>query len=142
MTKSLTGINIQAPWAELLINGQKTVETRSYHLPQRLEGVELAVIETPGKSAKFKSRIIGTIIFSNSFEYIDINDWIKDYSRHLVSIDSKYRWGKRINWNNGELIDEPKFGWVVQSVTELDYPVDPPVKRGIIYAKDCILPEN
>jgi hypothetical protein len=139
MTKSLTGINIQAPWAELLINGQKTVETRSYRLPQRLEGVELAVIETPGKSTRFKSRIIGTITFSNCFQYTDIKEWFRDYHRHLVSIDSKYRWGKRINWNNGELIDAPKFGWIVQSVNKLDYPVDPPAKRGIIYARNCVL---
>jgi hypothetical protein len=128
MTKSLTGINIQAPWAELLINGQKTVETRSYRLPQRLEGVELAIIETPGKSAKFKSRIIGTITFSNSFQYLDINDWLSDYNRHLVPINSEYRF-----------IDKPKFGWIVQSVTKLDNPVDPPSKRGIIYAKGCLL---
>ena len=137
----MVGLNVQSPWSTLLINGQKSVETRSYRLPQRLEGVELALIETPGKSAKFKSRIIGTITFSNSFEYININEWIKDYSRHLVSIDSEYRWGKRINWNNGELIDKPKFGWVVQSVKKFENPVDPPAKRGIIYAKDCLEPQ-
>jgi hypothetical protein len=129
LTKSLSGINIQAPWAELLINGQKTVETRSYRLPQRLEGVELAVIETPGKSAKFKSRIIGTIVFSHSFQYQNEGHWAFDYERHCVHITNEY------GWKSNKL----KFGWVVQSVSKLDYPVDPPVKRGIIYARDCLL---
>ena len=118
MTKSLSGINIQAPWAELLINGQKTVETRSYRLPQRLEGVELAVIETPGKSAKFKSRIIGTIVFSHSFQYQNEGHWAFDYERHCVHITNEY------GWKSNKL----KFGWVVQSVSKLDYPVDPPCR--------------
>lgn len=129
MTKSLAGINIQTPWAELLINGQKTVETRSYRLPQRLEGVELAVIETPGKSAKFKSRIIGTIVFSHSFQYQNEGHWAFDYERHCVHITNEYGWKS----------NKPKFGWVVQSVSKLDCPVDPPEKRGIVYVKNCII---
>jgi len=123
----LIGLNIQTPWSTLLINGQKTVETRSYRLPQRLEGVELALIETPGKSAKFKSRIIGTITFSSCFQYSSKEQWQDDNSRHKVDInDSLYGWK-----------DKPKFGWIVQSVKKFKKPVDPPAKRGIIYARDC-----
>jgi hypothetical protein len=127
----MTGLNIQAPWSTLLINGQKTVETRSYCLPKRLEGVELALIETPGKSAKFKSRIIGTITFSNCVEYANYNEWKLDENRHRVSIDNKL-----YGWKN-----KPKFGWIVESVKKLDNPVDPPIKRGIIYALDCNISE-
>ena len=124
----MTGLNIQAPWSTLLINCQKSVETRSYRLPQRLEGVELALIETPGKSAKFKSRIIGTITFSYSFQYQEKILWIMDYYRHKVDINDKtYGWK-----------DKPKFGWIVQSVKKFENPVDPPTKRGIIYAKNCL----
>jgi len=125
----MRGLNVQSPWSTLLINGQKTVETRSYTLPQRLEGVELALIETPGKSAKFKSRIIGTITFSGCIQYSSKEQWESDESRHKVDInDSLYGWK-----------DKPKFGWIVQSVKKFKNPVDPPTKRGIIYAKNCLM---
>jgi hypothetical protein len=125
----MRGLNVQSPWSTLLINGQKTVETRSYTLPQRLEGVELALIETPGKSAKFKSRIIGTITFSGCIQYSSKEQWESDESRHKVDTnDSLYGWK-----------DKPKFGWIVQSVKKFKNPVDPPTKRGIIYAKNCLM---
>jgi hypothetical protein len=129
----MTGLNIQAPWSTLLINGQKSVETRSYRLPTRLEGVELALIETPGKSAKFKSRIIGTITFSRSFQYKEKISWILDYDRHKVDMNDKlYGWKS----------DKLKFGWIVKSIKKFENPVDPPAKRGIIYAKDCLMENN
>ena len=125
----MRGLNVQSPWSTLLINGQKTVETRSYTLPQRLEGVELALIETPGKSAKFKSRIIGTITFSGCIQYSSKEQWESDESRHKVDTnDMLYSWK-----------DKPKFGWIVQSVKKFKNPVDPPAKRGIIYAKNCLM---
>jgi len=128
----MIGLNVRSPWSTLLINGQKTVETRSYRLPQRLEGVELALIETPGKSAKFKSRIIGTITFSGCIQYSSKEQWESDESRHKVDTnDMLYAWK-----------DKPKFGWIVQSVKKFKNPVDPPTKRGIIYAKDCLLEKN
>jgi len=128
----VTGLNIQAPWSTLLINGQKTVETRSYALPQRLEGVELALIETPGKSAKFKSRIIGTITFSSCVQYLSKEQWHDDNNRHRVDINDRlYGWK-----------DKPKFGWIVKSVKKFENPVDPPTKRGIIYAKNCLTETN
>jgi hypothetical protein len=121
------GLNVRSPWSALLINGQKTVETRSYRLPTRLEGVELALIETPGKSAKFKSRIIGTITFSSCIQYSSKEQWQEDNGRHKVSInDMTYGWK-----------DKPKFGWIVQSVKKFKNSIDPPAKRGIIYARDC-----
>jgi hypothetical protein len=121
------GLNVQSPWSTLLINGQKTVETRSYRLPTRLEGVELALIETPGKSAKFKSRIIGTITFSSCIQYSSKEQWQSDETRHKVDTNNKL-----YCWNN-----KPKFGWIVQSVKKFKNPIDPPAKRGIIYARGC-----
>jgi len=126
------GLNVRSPWSTLLINGQKSVETRSYTLPQRLEGVELALIETPGKSAKFKSRIIGTITFSGCIQYSSKEQWESDESRHKVDIN-----GGLYSWK-----DKPKFGWIVKSVKRFENPVDPPTKRGIIYAKDCLMETN
>jgi predicted transcriptional regulator len=127
----MTGINIQAPWSFLLINGDKSVETRSYPLPKRLEGMELALIETPGKYGRFKSKIIGTITFSHSFQYPDKQSWTDDYNRHKVEENDK-----SYNWNG----NKKKYGWVVSKFTKFENPVDPPKKRGIVYAKNCKLP--
>ena len=128
----MIGLNVRSPWSTLLINGQKTVETRSYRLPQRLEGVELSLIETPGKSGKFKSRIIGTITFSSCIQYSSKEQWVSDETRHKVDTNNKL-----YCWN-----DKPKFGWIVQSVKKFKKPVDPPAKRGIIYANNCLLEKN
>ena len=124
----MTGINIQTPWSFLLINGDKTVETRSYHLPKKYEGVELALIETPGKYGRFKSRIIGTITFSHSFQYPDKQAWIDDYNRHKVP-DTNNNFG----WKE----DKEKWGWVVSDIIKFDEPQIAPENKGIIFTLDC-----
>jgi len=134
--KQLDGINIQWPWSDLLLSGQKSVETRSYRLPKRLEGVELAVIETPGKRGRKdagveKARIIGTIIFETSYRYKNERHWKGEIDKHLVeSSDPLFKFKK----------DKEKWAWVVKRIARLDKPVPPPIKRGIIFAKKCRVP--
>jgi hypothetical protein len=124
----MTGLNIQAPWSSLLINGLKTVETRTYHLPLKYIGVPLALIETPGKSGRFKSRIIGLITFNESFRYKDKNQWVNDHYRHLVNDgDINYGWKYY----------KDKYGWIVHSIEKFDSPIDPPKKRGIVFCTNC-----
>ena len=120
----MTGINIQTPWSELLINEVKSVETRSYHLPEKYAGEELALIETPGRYGHFKARIIGTITFSHSFKYPDQKAWQDDYNRHCVAVDDPI-----YNWKD----DKPKYGWVVSKVTKFDKPLDIRKRKGIIF---------
>lgn len=124
----MVGLNIQSPWANLLISGSKTVETRSYHLPLKYVGVPLALIETPGKKGRFKSRIIGLITFNESFKYKNKKDWLDDNFRHLVE-DNNVDYG----WN--DLKD--KYGWVVSSVEKFEKVIDPPKRRGIVFTKKC-----
>jgi len=127
----MTGLNIQIPWSTLLINGDKSVETRSYHLPEKYVGVELALIETPGKYGRFKSRITGTITFSHSFQYPDKQSWVDDYNRHKVEeVDKFYSWNP----------NKPKYGWVVSDIVKFDEPIDAPKRKGIIFTKNCKVP--
>jgi len=123
----MTGLNIQTPWSTLLMSGSKTVETRSYHLPLKYIGVPLALIETPGKTGHFKSRIIGLIIFNESFRYKSKEHWIYDYDRHMVDENDIYGWNQY----------KDKYGWVVSSVERFDNTIDPPKRRGIIFTKGC-----
>lgn len=135
--KSLTGINIQWPWSEHLLNGSKTIETRSYQLPESLKNIELAVIETPGPNGKknagiLKARIIGTIIFEDSFQYKTKKQWLSDHNKHLVEPDDElFAYTSK----------KEKWGWSIKSFTKLDKPVPPPTKRGIILAKNCKVPK-
>lgn len=120
----MTGVNIQFPWSNLLINYVKSIETRSYPLPIRYENKELALVETPGKNGKFKARIIGTVTFSHSFKYRDERAWLDDHNKHLVSQDdSQYKWNK----------NKPKYGWVVSHIKKFDKPVDISKRKGIIF---------
>lgn len=123
----MTGINIQYPWSEYLVHGDKCVETRSYRLPDKYEGEELALIETPGKIGRFKARIIGTITFSHSFQYKDNNEWKDDYNRHLVTEDDPV-----YGWNNKD-----KYGWVVSNVVRFPEYRTAPQNKGIIFTKNC-----
>lgn len=127
------GLNVQIPWSILLINGWKSVETRSYPLPKKYEGVELYLVETPGKYGRFKAKVIGTIIFSHSFKYPDKKSWIDDYNRHNVEEGDEF-----CDWNE----NKPKYGWVVCSVNKFDHPVDISGRRGIIFTTDLQIMEN
>jgi hypothetical protein len=128
----LTGLNVQAPWSSLLINGLKSIETRSYHIPTKYVNHPLYLVETPGKLGKFKARVIGTITFSGSFKYPNKTSWINDYAKHLVSQNDPF-----YSWN-----DKPKYGWVVCSVNKFDEPLDISGKRGIIFTNNLKLLEN
>jgi len=124
----MTGINIQSPWSHMLINKEKCVETRSYSLPEKYVGEELALIETPGKSGKFKARVIGVITFSHSFQYSDEQEWQTDYNRHLVEQEDKiYGWKE----------DKEKHGWVVSDIIKFDESQPAPEKKGIIFTNNC-----
>ncbi len=117
---------MQAPWCELLLSGEKTIETRSYPLPDRLKHVWVWLIETPGPKGKFKARVRGRIKFSDSIEYRNKSQWLADFPRHRVNpADPQY----------GYSADRPKFGWIVEKVEACEKPFAPPAKRGIVYAK-------
>jgi len=124
MTKKLPGINVRYPWSQYLIEGKKTIETRTYPIPTKFIGQEMAIIETPGKE-KFRARVVGIIVFGESFEYKTRKEFYGDADRHFVSADSEYAWkvGK-------------KFGWPVVRVERKERELPEGFRRGIVYARD------
>lgn len=126
----VAGINIQWPWSRLLLEGKKTIETRGYPLPERLQGQWLAVIETPGPKGKKeagieKAQVIGLIKFSGSKQYLSAKSWQMDFRRHLVAKeDPLYAFDP----------SKPKYGWVVEHVLTTPRQ-SPPKSRGIVYSK-------
>jgi len=105
MSGKFTGINIQFPISQEILSGKKTVETRTYPIPNSYLGKTLLLVETPGKSGKFKARIAAKIRFKECFLYPSKAAFYRDQKRHLVEAGSAWAWK-----------DKAKWGWVIESV--------------------------
>lgn len=105
-------------------------------MPSRFAGVELAIIETPGKSGREaginSARIVGTVTFASCFKYESVAQWRADFSRHRVSPEDPMF---------GFRLDKEKWGWIVSGVRRLPVAVPPPASRGLVYAKNCRVPD-
>jgi len=112
------GLEMQCPWAEALIDGRKSIETRAYELPPGLIGKWIAIIQTPRGKAGISAigdwldfgpanpaRIVGWCKFSELVKYDSRHDFEKAEKLHLVASDSGY------GWKNGTT--KAIFGWVV-----------------------------
>lgn len=124
---SLPALNIQAPWADLIVSGKKTIETRNYRLPEFYVGKPIFILETPGRNRMAKRRIVGTVVFSGSFEYKSRRAFYLDYSRHLVDESSPFAWdldSKRIKW-----------GWTILRTEQLTGTIARNQRTGIIFTK-------
>ena len=99
-----TGINIQYPISQLILSGEKTIETRTYPIPAKYLGQDMLMIETPGKTGKFKSRIVAIIRFDECFPYKSSKEFYKDTKGHCVTPDSNWAWTD----------EKPKWGWPVK----------------------------
>lgn len=117
------GLNIQAPWAMMIVDGQKTIETRTYNIPDRYLNVPIALVETPGRTGGFRARIVGLIWFSRSKLYETRKSFDADFVEHKVHRDSDYDWKP----------EKKKYGWVVAKVQKLRVPLPAPAPRGIVW---------
>jgi hypothetical protein len=128
--RSYPGLNIQFPISRLIIDGKKTIETRTYPLSGQYIGKEMLIIETPGRGGDFKARIVGLVVFGESFKYASKGEFYQDQQRHGVSPDSKWK------WQNGK----PKWGWPILRVTPFPKPKEVGKQKGIVYTREIILP--
>lgn len=125
---SVTGINIQWPISEKILNGSKTIETRTYPIPDKYIGKEMAMIETPGPKGNFKSRAVAIVRFLRCFKYKDKEDFYLDMDRHLVTPESPWKWND----------EKPKWGWEVEVLRVLEEPINVS-QRGIVYRSNIQL---
>lgn len=126
--KARPGINIQHPISRMIHDGSKTVETRTYPLPKKYIGKELYLVETPGVSGTFLARVIGVVVFGESFLYPSKEAFRADYKRHSVDEASPYRWDKHKKW-----------GWPVVSYKPLPRARPAPKRRGIRFTQSIQL---
>jgi hypothetical protein len=126
INRTYTGINIQHPISQMILSGEKTIETRKYPIPKHLKNLDLVIIETPGPSGKFEARMIGFVKFGESFEYKNRNDFYKDTKKHCVTPDSIWKWKK----------NDKKYGWPIIEVCPFGHAIPAPKKKGIKYTKN------
>lgn len=127
--KSFSAVNIQFPISQLILSGEKTVETRTYALPDKYLNQDLLMIETPGKRGKFKSRAVAVIRFELSFAYASAEQFYEDFGSHRVSRDSEWAWSS----------EKPKWGWKVRVIKRFEpFVVKGP--RGIRFTKKINCP--
>lgn len=128
MKKEYPGINIQYPISRLILSKEKTVETRTYPLPDKYDGVEMVLIETPGKKGNFKARIIALITFDGCFQYESKSQFTKDIKRHLVEPGSIWDWD-----------GVPKWGWNISKIKRLRNPIEYKGNKGIKFTKSVYI---
>lgn len=131
MKKKVTGINIQYPISSLILSGEKTIETRTYPMPAKYVGEEMAIVETPGKEGKFKARIVGIIVFGASFKYQSEKSFYKDTKKHCVNANSMWKWVEA----------KPKWGWPILKVKKLNAALPAPKKKGIKFTHNVSILE-
>ncbi len=124
-SKSYPAINIQWPISQLIIDGKKTVETRTYPIPEKYINRELLIVETPGRHGRFKARIIGLVTFSRCYQYESKTSFYKDVKKHCVDPKSDWAWTGT----------SPKWGWDIQKLVKLNKPIPAPSHRGILFTK-------
>ena len=131
-TYRLPGLNIQSPWSQLIIEGRKSIETRTYPIPKKYIDNPMWLIETPGKLGKFKARVIGIVTFSGSKEYLTAFDFYSDSEKHLIYPDNEtYAFNEK----------KKKFGWIVSEIKPMHH-FPAPTKKGIVYASPFTNPSD
>ena len=124
--ETFTGLNIQYPISQTILNGTKTVETRTYPLPNKHVEKPMLIVETPGKTGKFKARIVAKVTFGPSFQYKSKSEFRKDVVRHCVEEGSEWDWK-----------DKPKWGWPIQKIELINPSIESKKRIGIVYT-NCL----
>ena len=110
------GLEVQKPYASLLVAGAKTTDVRGYALDGACVGKRFYIIETTGgvegvpvlgsgESAVAEdggvsstpggvARVIGWVVFDACVEYESAEAFREDAGRHLVDASSTYAYGK------------------------------------------------
>lgn len=114
------GLEMQSPWAGLLLEGKKTIETRAYDLPPALIGKRIEILQSKqGNTASALGNVVsmtdgdaavtrvGWCRFTHSIRYDDRALFDADRDAHLVATESDF-----YPFNN-ESNRNVVYGWVV-----------------------------
>jgi hypothetical protein len=121
------GLEVQEPWARLILDGKKTIETRGYALPEALWNQKIWILEAkvgergPGCSSVDDVihlqnntndiiTCIGWCVFDRIFRYNTRLQFESDLDQHLVPSTCKFAFNEH----------KDVYGWVVSSCGYLE----------------------
>ena len=103
----LFGLELKEPWASMVLDGSKTIETRTYDLPAELIDRPLVLLATPEHSGsaghsgladvvtdRGAATILGLVTFGGVVEWESREAWSRDREKHGVpdDDDGPYVW--------------------------------------------------
>ena len=116
-------LEVQQPFSQYLLDGRKTIETRSYPLPEELRSKQIYLLSSVQGEAKKSSlpdiviaskhddlKLIGILQFSKSVQYTCLDLWNTERCKHMVEECSAYDFKG----------DADVFGWAVESVSVIE----------------------
>ena len=123
--KHIFGLEMQQPWSQYLLNGKKTIETRTYDLPKALIGKKLFILESKsgedgissignyldGDEISDSINVVGWVIFDRVIIYRYRSKFEADEEKHMVKRDSGYGWK-----DDTRIV----YGWVVSKKAKLN----------------------
>ncbi|KAK9821506.1 hypothetical protein WJX74_004894 [Apatococcus lobatus] len=97
------GLECKAAWCDLLLSGRKSVESRTYPLPEPCIGQKIWLLASGGTENVSSlgdtvapgcadAEIVGWVSFGSVMSYQSQAEWEQDASRHCVSAHSPYAW--------------------------------------------------
>ena len=128
----LRGLNIQYPFSQLILEGVKVKEARTYALGSRniaRPGEEMFLIETPGSRRTagamlgntvlspppVAARVVGTVTFQDSQQYKSLKSWKADRDAHRIEEGARHDW-------QGPSVSE-MHAWTVGATRRLAEPI-------------------
>lgn len=118
------GLNVRNeagfPFADWIVDGLKTIETRRKPNLDRLIGQRIKIIRT----GQGKAQVIGEVTVTGSKHYRTKAEFEADYPQHLVAPGSQFDF------------DGSKIGYLLTNPQRYNQPYDAPYPRGIVYTKN------
>jgi predicted transcriptional regulator len=107
------------PFADWIVDGSKTIETRRSANLDRLIGRRIKIVRT----GQGKAQVIGEVTITGSKRYPSKASFQADYHQHLVKTGSKFDF------------DGGKVGYLLTNPKRYEHPLDAPSPKGIVYTK-------
>ena len=123
----MTAVNVRnelnTKFADLIVSGKKSIETRRSRSLDNLIGNRVKIVRTTGKGDE--ARVIGEVTIGEPIQYKTRAEFAKDYDKHLVDEDSDFA------FQDGGI-----FGYPMINPEWYETPYPMPKRKGIVYTKE------
>ena len=118
------------PYADQIVDGKKTIETRRQSNLDKLIGKTVKIIRTTGPKSKEPAMVIGEVTITGKKEYKNLKSFREDSDKHLVSEGSGFDF------------DKPKIGYTLENAKRYAEEYPAMKNKGIVYTNQHDGPRN